>query len=80
MTDASVRAERAQQLLDDELLTEALDTLERDAVGTALQAEFKGEDCIAVVAYLQAAYSVRQQLKSVLTTGKAQEQKRPAVA
>jgi hypothetical protein len=64
------RAVRAQQLLDDDLLKEILDRLEKDSVNTALGANFEPDKCVSAVAYMQAAFEIRQRLQSAANSAK----------
>jgi hypothetical protein len=57
------RAVRAQQLLDDDLLKEILDRLEKDAVNTALGTSFEPQNCVSAVAYMQAAFEIQAAVK-----------------
>jgi hypothetical protein len=79
--DVTIRAARAEQLLEDEVLREALDSITGDALfksGTANLAD--AAECIAAVAALQAAGSLGVKLREYITAGKAAERKPYKVA
>ncbi len=74
MTDAAIRGERARQLLEDTLLVEALDAIERDAVDSLAAARLSdGQALIEHAGRLQAVRLFRQELQSVVTTGRLAE-------
>jgi hypothetical protein len=70
MSDATARAERAQQLIDDPLLTEVLDEIEAAAI-TAWASTAMGDHENREMAYhaLKAARRVRETLKGVIDNG-----------
>jgi hypothetical protein len=74
--DIQIRAARAQQLLDDEVLKEALEVIAADAffrAGTANLAD--ASECVAAIAAIQAATSLEYGLRKFVTDGKAVERK-----
>jgi hypothetical protein len=79
--DTQIRAARAEQLLDDEVLKEALETIAADALfkaGTANLADPK--ECVAAIAAIQAITSLEYELKKFVTDGKAAQRKPHIVA
>jgi hypothetical protein len=64
------RANRAMQLLDDSLLTEAFDAIERDHFENILSAS-SDEERARLAAEVRALRNVKERLRSVITTGKA---------
>jgi hypothetical protein len=79
--DAEIRAVRAQQLLDDEVLQEALRALEAHALQTALRAKtYDPHEAVSAISHLKAAHAIRSQLESLITTGKLQGRKPVQVA
>jgi hypothetical protein len=79
--DVQIRAARAQQLLEDEVLVEALNGITKDALyraGTASLAS--SSECIAAIAYLQATADIHNKLNEFITAGKAAERKPYKVA
>jgi hypothetical protein len=74
--DVEIRAARAQQLLDDEVLAEALQGYVTDVVARLLRADLKDTaECVASVAAFQASQEFQNQLRSFVTAGKAAERK-----
>lgn len=74
-TDIVARGVRAQQLLEDEVLTDALKELERVAVEALARADVSDHlSLMRHTAALQAARAVPEQLTSILTTGELAEQ------
>lgn len=79
--DRRTRAARAQQLLDDDVLRDALDAVETDAIDRLASADVA--DTLALqrhAAALQAARAVRANLTSHINTGRLSEREPPAVA
>ena len=64
------RANRAAQLLDDPLLKEAFDAIQRDHFEEILSAK-TDEDRARLAAEVRALRNVQSWLKTVITTGKA---------
>jgi hypothetical protein len=80
-SDATIRAERARQLLDDPLIQEALAALEADAIDALADTDAgKFSETQALVCRLQAVRDFRQRFASILTTGAQAERPRPGVA
>jgi hypothetical protein len=74
--DIQIRAARAQQLLDDEVLNEAMDAVLDQALSFALRAALSDPtECVAAIADLQAAHDLQESLRSFVTAGKAAERK-----
>jgi hypothetical protein len=74
--DVTIRAARAEQLLADEVLGEALTALFQEAVDAALRTDLsKPDECVAAVAAIKACSGAILQLKSFITSGKAAERK-----
>jgi hypothetical protein len=74
--DIQIRAARAQQLLDDEVLNEAMDAVLNQALSFALRAALSDPtECVAAIADLQAAHDLQESLRSFVTAGKAAERK-----
>jgi hypothetical protein len=74
--DIQIRAARAQQLLDDEVLNEAMDAVLDQALSLALRAALSDPtECVAAIADLQAAHDLQESLRSFVTAGKAAERK-----
>jgi DNA repair protein RadC len=79
--DVAIRAARAQQLLEDEVLNEAMEALHEDAIEIVLRADLaSAERCVAAVSYLQATNALIDKLRSFVTAGKAAERKPYKVA
>jgi hypothetical protein len=78
--DVTIRAARAKQLLEDEVLNGAMANLMADALARALLTPLEATGCIAAIAALQAANSASEQLQSFITAGKAAERKPYKVA
>jgi hypothetical protein len=79
--DIQIRAARAQQLLEDEVLIEALISLSQDAADRVDAASLRdGAECIAAVAAAQAAANFAGKLKEFVTAGKVVERKPHRVA
>lgn len=69
--DASTRAERARQILDDELFQEAIGDVEAAAVDELATADVADNQALVRgAAALQAARALRQRFVSHVTTGK----------
>jgi hypothetical protein len=69
--DAEIRAARAEQLLEDEVLQKALDGVTSDALLKAGMASLSdASECIAAIAALQAAASFNGKLREFVTAGK----------
>jgi hypothetical protein len=74
--DVTIRAARAEQLLDDEVLVEALHGYVTDVIARLLRADLKdAAECVASVAAFQASQEFQNQLRSFVTSGKAAERK-----
>jgi hypothetical protein len=74
--DVTIRAARAQQLLDDEVLNEALHGYVTDVAARILRADLKdAAECVASVAAYQASQEFLTRLRSFVTSGKAAERK-----
>jgi hypothetical protein len=74
--DVTIRAARAEQLLQDEVLGEALTAMFQEAVDAALRTDLsKPDECVAAVAAIKACSGMGLQLKSFITSGKAAERK-----
>jgi hypothetical protein len=74
--DIQIRAARAQQLLEDEVLAEAIISLSQDAADRVDIADLSNAaQCIAAVASAQAAANFVSKLKGFVTSGKAAERK-----
>jgi|tagenome__1003787_1003787.scaffolds.fasta_scaffold13787488_1 hypothetical protein len=74
--DVRIKAARAEQLLEDEVLTEAMEGIIRDALfhaGTVSLAN--APECIGAIAALQAAGDLNRKLREYVTAGKAAERK-----
>jgi hypothetical protein len=78
--DVTIRAARAQQLLEDEVLNDAMAMVMADAMNQVLVTPLNGTECIAAIAALQAANGMSQKLQSFITAGKAAERKPYKVA
>lgn len=75
------RGIRAQQILDDEILVEALNRLEADAVDALASADLSdGQALIRHAAELKAARTFRDDLKSLVQTGERATTRPTAVA
>jgi hypothetical protein len=74
--DATIRASRAEQLLADETLNEALDAQSASVLSRLLRADLRDNvECVAVVAALQASQGFKEELRSFIISGKAAERK-----
>jgi hypothetical protein len=74
--DIQIRAARAQQLLADEVLNEAIISLSQDAADRVEIADLSNAaQCIAAVASAQAAANFVSKLREFVTAGKAAERK-----
>jgi hypothetical protein len=79
--DVTIRAARAQQLLEDEVLREALKELNDDAATNALVTPLNHpEKCVAAVAAIQAVGEFEAKLLQYINAGKAAERKPYKVA
>jgi hypothetical protein len=79
--DVTIRAARAQQLLEDEVLVEAFKGLSQDVAERVFRADLKdAAACIAVVAAAQAINDFELKLREYVTAGKAAERKPYKVA
>jgi hypothetical protein len=79
--DVTIRAARAQQLMDDEVFNEAMDSVLDQALSAALRAALNDStECVAAIANLQAAHDLQETLRSFVTAGKAAERKPYKVA
>jgi hypothetical protein len=80
-TDHRARAIRAEQLLGDELLTEALAEIETAALEALASANVSDFPALQRhTAELQAARAVRDRLKSIVTQTKFSDREAPSVA
>jgi mannose-1-phosphate guanylyltransferase len=74
--DIQIRAARAQQLLEDEVLVEAVDKITLAALERATMANLAdAAECVACVAAIQAVNHFVADLKSFVTSGRAAERK-----
>jgi hypothetical protein len=74
--EASIRATRAQQLLDDEVLQEALAEIQADAKFKALNTDLSNQSqCVEAIAQIQAAETMLTILRAYITAGKAEQRK-----
>jgi hypothetical protein len=74
--DVTIRAARAEQLLEDEVLQEALDAMIKGALAEAVTTDLSNPtECVAAIASIQAACDFQDSLKSFVTAGKAAERK-----
>jgi hypothetical protein len=79
--DVNIRGARALQLLEDEVLQEAITGMVEDAWAVALRADLRNPaNCIAAIATVQATDRFKDQLKEYVTAGKAAERKPYKVA
>jgi hypothetical protein len=79
--DVTIRAARAQQLLEDEVLSEALQSISVDAMSALMLTDLKDPAaCIAAVAAAKATGNFEVKLKEYITAGKAAERKPYKVA
>jgi hypothetical protein len=79
--DLKIRAARAEQLLEDEVLVEAKNNIMLEALERAHRASLANpSECVAAVAAIQAANNFVADLKSFVVSGKAAERKRFKVA
>lgn len=79
--DAEIRAERARQILADELVQEAFAKVEASAIDGLAEVDLADLDTMRrCAAALQAARAVRQHLTSVIQTGEMAARPRPKVA
>jgi hypothetical protein len=74
--DVMIRAARAEQLRDDEVLREAMSSIMGDALEQAGRVSLDdAARCIAAVAALQAVGAFENKLREFITAGKAAERK-----
>jgi hypothetical protein len=74
--DIQIRAARAQQLIEDEVLVEAVDKITLAALERAARADLSdAAECVACVAAIQATNNFVADLKSFVTSGRAAERK-----
>jgi hypothetical protein len=74
--DIQIRAARAQQLLEDEILMEALDSLVKENLYQAALADLGNPtQCVGAVAAIQAISAFSGKLQEYITAGKAAERK-----
>jgi hypothetical protein len=79
--DVTIRAARAQQLLEDEVLQEALDAMIKSSLAEAMTTDLSNPtECVAAIASIQAAGDFQDSLKQYITAGKAAERKPYKVA
>jgi hypothetical protein len=79
--DVTIRAARAEQLLEDEVLLEAFHDLSQDVANRVFTTDLKdAAACIAAVAAAQATSNFELQLRAYVTAGKAAERKPYKVA
>jgi hypothetical protein len=79
--DVTIRAARAQQLLEDEVLQEAVATLIDDAWYGAIATPLSDtQKCVAAVASIQAISDFESRLRQFVTDGKVAERKPYKVA
>jgi hypothetical protein len=79
--DVTIRAARAEQLLQDEVFNEAMDSVLDQALSAALRAVLSDPtECVAAIANLQASHYLQEILRSFVTAGKAAERKPYKVA
>ena len=84
MTDAERRASEAKALLDDGMLKEAFEAIERDAYEELLKTDtwLVNHDRVraALIDRINAIRDLRAHLQSVITTGTQSARRAPAVA
>jgi hypothetical protein len=79
--DVTIRAARAQQLLEDEVFNEAFLSLNQDAFDTIVLTDIKdAAACIAAVAKAKAVADFELKFREYITAGKASERKPYKVA
>jgi hypothetical protein len=79
--DVTIRAARAQQLLEDETLLEAFGGYNKDALAKLLMVDLSNStECVAAVASFQASQEFLEKLREYVTAGKAAERKPYKVA
>jgi hypothetical protein len=79
--DIQIRAARAEQLLEDEVLIEAFGGYNKDALARLLMVDLSNPtDCVAAVASFQASQEFIEKLRGYVTYGKAAERKPYKVA
>jgi phosphosulfolactate phosphohydrolase-like enzyme len=70
--DVTIRAARAQQLIEDEVLEEGLSGVVADALYAVANADLSNQaECVAAVAAFQAAEAFSGKLKQYITSGRA---------
>jgi hypothetical protein len=70
--DIKIRAARAEQLLADDVLIEAFNGFNHDAVARVLSANLSDPtECVAAVASFQASQEFLEKLRGYVTDGKA---------
>jgi hypothetical protein len=79
--EVTIRAARAQQLLEDEVFVDAFNAALQDGLLRALRADLGNPtECVASIAVIQAASAFQDKLKEYITAGKAAERKPYKVA
>jgi hypothetical protein len=74
--DIQIRAARAEQLLEDEVFQEAMNSSMGDALEAAGRVDLdNAAGCIAAIAALQAIGAFQNKLRGYITAGKASERK-----
>jgi pyruvate carboxylase len=79
--DVTIRAARAKQLLEDEVMMEAFSGCSHDAAMRVLAADLKNPcDCIAAVAEAKATANFEMKLREFITAGQSAVRKPFVVA
>jgi hypothetical protein len=74
--DVTIRAARAQQLLEDEVLQNVLTGMVEDAWAEANRADLSNPtSCVAAIGVIQSIDDFKSKLQSLVTSGKAAERK-----